>query len=201
VTGIVMATMLEAGPFIRGMGLAEIPGGPFPVYRGADAILAVSGIGKVNAAMAVAYLACAHSLSLVLNLGAAGCTRAGFSVGEIYHIDRVIEHDRPHLITKKERMTAPAVMEGFPLASLATGDMPVTGAAERGALARLADLVDMEGAAVVQACARFGLPVYLFKVVTDTPDHEKDADIIRNVKKTSSALFDFYADKIRPRLA
>ncbi|HRZ28386.1 MAG TPA: 5'-nucleosidase, partial [Spirochaetota bacterium] len=75
-TGIVMATMLEAGPFIRGMGLAEIPGGPFPVYRGADAILAISGIGKVNAAVAVAYLACAHSPSLVLNLGAAGCTRA-----------------------------------------------------------------------------------------------------------------------------
>jgi adenosylhomocysteine nucleosidase len=53
---------------------------------------------------------------------------------------------------------------------LASGDVFVTDPAVRSALARRADLVDMEGYAVVYACRRMGVAVRLVKHVSDNAD-------------------------------
>jgi hypothetical protein len=45
-TGIVMATMLEASPFIKGLALKKIADKPFPVYSSDNLLLIVSGIGR-----------------------------------------------------------------------------------------------------------------------------------------------------------
>jgi hypothetical protein len=49
---------------------------------------------------------------------------------------------------------------------------------------------------VVQACRKFGVRCHLFKIVTDTPSHEKDADIIANIEATRGILFDYCCEKI-----
>ena len=52
---LVMATLLEAKPFVKGLSLKRISSKPFPVYSGGNITAVISGIGKANAAMATAY--------------------------------------------------------------------------------------------------------------------------------------------------
>lgn len=195
-TGIVMATRLEAEPFFKNLDLKKISDIPMPVYKNKNLVLIISGIGKANAAIATTYIINEYKLSKIVNIGAAGSTTSTFTVGQILHIDRVIEYDRPHLLNKKERIIEPDLYDGFPTASLATQDIPVTSSDDRKKISLLADLVDMEGAAVIQACRKFKKAVYLFKIVTDNPEQRSDTEIIRNVKETRTVLFDFFNNKI-----
>jgi nucleoside phosphorylase len=196
-----MATLLEAKPFVDGFGMTQAEKKPFKVYRNENLVLIISGIGKSNAAMAAAYLICRYGIDALYNLGAAGSVRNGFSLGDILHIDRVFEPDRPKLMTGGIRELKPHRLKDFATASLATRDRPVISPGERSETARLADLADMEGAAVVQSCRRFGIKCYLFKFVSDTPEHGKDMDIISNIRRLRNRLFDFFRDEVirRPR--
>ena len=72
---IILATMLEAEPFIKAFKLEETAGRPFPTYGGNDIILVISGIGKANGAMGTAYTCMKYSPGFILNLGAAGDNR------------------------------------------------------------------------------------------------------------------------------
>ena len=57
----------------------------------------------------------------------------------------------------------------------------------------------MEGAAVVQTCRMFNIKCYLFKIVSDTADHESDTDIVRNIMQVRQSLFDFFIETVAPR--
>ena len=59
---------------------------------------------------------------------------------------------------------------GDPELVLATGDLFVSDAQVRDALAERASLVDMEGYAVVAACQAFDVPVRVVKHVSDDAD-------------------------------
>lgn len=80
-TGIVIATMLEAEPFIAGLSLKLEAHEPFPVYTAGEIALVVSGIGKVNAALAAAHLIREKSIPLLHNPGAAEALREGIGSG------------------------------------------------------------------------------------------------------------------------
>ena len=74
-TGIVMATMIEASPLIGALGLESAGDGPVRVFTAPGGpVLAVSGIGKVNAALAACYLVMRHDAGTMFNIGAAGAT-------------------------------------------------------------------------------------------------------------------------------
>ena len=94
-TGIIIATSLEAEPFIKALKMREIEDRPFPVYGCDNIFLSISGIGKANAAMATAYMCSKFDPKWIMNLGAAGATQASRELGDIYHIEKVIEPDRP----------------------------------------------------------------------------------------------------------
>lgn len=71
---LVMATLLEAKPFIKGLALKRISARPFPVYQGGDLVAVISGIGKANCAMATACACLEFNPRVLVNLGAAGAT-------------------------------------------------------------------------------------------------------------------------------
>ena len=194
-----MATKIEAEPFINGFGLALVEKKPVPLYAAGPLLLALSGIGKTSAAIATAALIERHHPSAVFNCGAAGAAGGGFSVGDILHIDRVYELDRPHLTADRPVAHKPDTMRGFRRASLATRDRPFLEDDDRRAASVHADLVDMEGAAVVQACRAFGVDVYLFKIVSDTHGAGTE-EIIGNMIATRGTMFEFFRDRIRPGL-
>lgn len=198
--GIVMATRLEALPFIKGDFSRLIHKEPFPLYVGDKGCCIISGIGKAAAAMAAVYLIEKFHPAFLLNFGAAGALRDDLHVGDIFQVLRVWEHDRPGLMSGEKRIYEAEKRGDLPGMVLATGDMPVLDARQREILSRDADLVDMEGAGLMQGAGRYGLPVSLYKIVTDTPEHETDREIIENVKNTRQALYAWYRDSLRPLL-
>lgn len=199
--GIVMATLLEADPFIESLGLHEIENTPFPLYECGDLILVISGIGKANAAMATMYCGIRFHPEWICNLGAAGATDSSRPLGAIYHIDRVTEYDRPFLQAAEPRIHTPYVLQGFETATIATQDRPVVSADKRREISLHADLVDMEAASVVQACGKLDMRPVLFKFVSDTPAHSSHSDIVEHIERYRASFCQFFSRSIMPVLS
>ena len=200
VTAIVMATMLEAKPFVLGMSLRQTRKIPFRLFQNNGMLLIISGIGKANAAMATAYSCLKFNPACICNLGAAGATRSGYDLGEIFHIQKIVEPYRPDLKTGKPCVHKPDLLAGFKTTILATSDRAVLDPKERKAISINADLIDMEGASVVQACRTFNKDCYLFKFVSDTPDHTRDQDIVDHIRRYRERFYEFFSDSVRPML-
>ena len=197
---IIMATMMEAEPFINLFGLAEIEGRPFPVYKGNDTLLIISGIGKAYAAMATAYACSEFIPERILNLGAAGATDVSQELGSIYQIEKTVEPDRPHLRSNTPYIQSLEILPGFPNAVLATQDKAVTTVEDFREIARFADLVDMEGASIVQTCKRFEKKCLLFKFVSDTSEHAGQGQIIDHIKYYRDPFCEFIFDSVIPAI-
>jgi adenosylhomocysteine nucleosidase len=198
-TGIIIATKIEAEPFIKGLGLSLISKKPFRMFGNDTVSLAISDIGKSSAAMATAHCIEHCKPSCIINLGAAGAVRHGFGVGDILHIQKIYEPDRRQLLRNIPVVHRPNTLKGFAMATLATQDRAAISDSDRRAAGEYADLADMEGAAVVQACGAYGVDVYLFKIITDTPGGGT-MEIIGNILKTRHSLFEFFRDMVMPRL-
>lgn len=138
--------------------------------------LLISGLGKVTAAIALveALTRAAHGvdapIDAVVNIGTAGALHDHHS--GLFVPSRVLEHDLDAEVLASL---------GYPTVAswdipdgdgsvLATGDSFIQDSVRRADLARVADLVDMEGAAFVRVGAHFGVPVRLVKVVSDSAD-------------------------------
>jgi len=198
VTGIVMATMLEAKPFVLGMSLTRSRKKPFSVFQNDNIFLIISGIGKANAAMATGYSCYKCKPTCICNLGAAGATDFSHALGENFHITEIIEYDRHELTTKRPYIHHPDILNGFQTARLSTSDMAVLDPDERKKISMNADLIDMEGASVAQACRKFNTKCFMFKFVSDTPDHAKDEDIVENIRRHRSFFYEFFIRSILP---
>jgi adenosylhomocysteine nucleosidase len=191
-----MATKLEAHPFIRGLGMKRIEKKPFNLYTSGAIFLIISGIGKANAAMAASYLIWRHGITLMINAGAAGAADSSMKIGEIFHITKALESDRPGILSGSPRILKPDVMKGFATAFLSTSDRPVIKPEDRKNHSAHAELLDMEGASIIQACRLSGSKCYLFKIVTDTPDSGGSVDIVKNIFKLRKSLFNFVKENV-----
>jgi nucleoside phosphorylase len=196
--GLIIATKLEAKPFILGLGLKELSRAPFAEFSNQSLRLVISGIGKANAAMAATYCICRYHPKWITNLGAAGAAGPGSDLGAIYHIEKVIEPDRPHLRTLTPYEQYPDRLEGFEQADLATQDRPIIDPSARRAVT--ARLVDMEGAAVVQVCRHFRVKCCLFKFVSDTLAHTHREIIRQNIQTYREPFFTYITDRVLPQL-
>lgn len=194
---LLMATLLEAEPFIERLSLKIYEKNPFEVYGNEDTVLMISGIGKANAAMSCAYLLLRYAPICVFNLGAAGAADPSLPLKTILQISEITEPDRPLLGSDRPHKHKPRMLEGFPSASLATQDKAVIRSEERGHLAADAQLTDMEGASVVQTCRRFGTDCYLFKFVSDTAENH---DIAENIVACRKDFCRFFCESLLPVL-
>lgn len=133
----------------------------------------VTGIGKVNAAAALALtLERGPAPSRIVNLGTAGALRPGLAGMHMVHT--VIQHDldtdlllKLTSITYGTPITLADSTNGVVLAS---GDAFVADASARDTLATRADLVDMEGYALAAVAGSAGAYISLVKHVTDKAD-------------------------------
>jgi adenosylhomocysteine nucleosidase len=138
-------------------------------FIGSELPILMTGVGKVNAASAVAsVLARGPRPAEIINLGTAGALREGLAGTHV--VGKVIQHD---LDTEGLRQLIGQTF-GAPLAlpdpdgpTLATGDVFVSDDVTRDRLAESAALVDMEGYAVAVAAQQAGVPVRLVKHVSD----------------------------------
>jgi adenosylhomocysteine nucleosidase len=169
---------------------------------GVPVALAVCGIGKVNAAVHTHALL-AGGAAAVLFTGVAGGVDPGLAVGDIVVACDAVQHDvdvtglgyepghipgepivwdaDPDLrerVASAARQVAADASVRVVVGRVASGDTFVADPA------RVADLrarfgaacAEMEGAAVAQVCAHWGVPWAIVRSVSDTADHAAEVD-------------------------
>lgn len=188
--GVVAALAQEADALFAGQG--EVNAAHRMTIRavacgGLRVMIATSGIGKVNAAMAATLLASVYGAQLLMVVGTAG--RVAAAPGSAYWLYDAIQHDygaqrSSGFVTYSAGawpigeaelhplIATPDPDSGLPPVRIVSGDAfiecPLGAARLAGPLGAV--LVDMESAAVAQVAATFGLPWGGVKAVTDDAD-------------------------------
>ena len=168
---------------------------------GKDAVLAVCGPGKVNAALCTQSMILAYHPEWILNLGVAGAGDDTVSIGDMVVATAAVQHDmdtspigdpvgmvskinmveipcdaslREKLVMAARRVEGMNVHEGV----IATGDQFIHDGAVRSRINGLfrAKAVEMEGGAVAQACYMHGVPCGVLRSISDQADGQSDMD-------------------------
>ena len=195
---LIMASKMEAEPFINGLNLDQVGKSPVPIFQNQDMGLVISGIGKTNAAMAATYSCMAFSPKFIFNLGAAGAVDPFLTLGDCFQVSQILEYDRPRLRSEGVYTHKPDMLPGITATTLATQDKPVFSPENRHELSGHVQLVDMEAASLVQVCKKFNVPCYVFKFVSDTPNHLQGNEIVANIKKYRDVFFAWFSEIVLP---
>ena len=168
---------------------------------GQEAVLAVCGPGKVNAALCAQSMILHYHPEWVLNLGVAGAGDTAVSIGDMVIASAAVQHDvdtspigdpvgmvskinlieipcdaalRARLLKAASSLTDVKVCEGV----IATGDQFIN---DGGVRARIherfhAMAVEMEGGAVAQACFMHGVPCGVLRSISDQANGQSEMD-------------------------
>lgn len=167
-----------------------------------------TGIGKVNAAIELTRaLATAgpDGVRNVVVLGTAGALTSEVRLDTVYRVSAVVQHDFSLESPRIELEAAHPEDElggNWPSdAVIATGDVFVQDDVHRATLASLgATLVDMETYAYASVCARFGIPLHVFKAPSDFADSSTTMDEWDGVVVSKSEQLLEFAEAQLPRI-
>ena len=202
--GIIIASDLEAPPFLALFNRQKIADQPFPVYKGEvdssniEAFIVISGMGKVAAAVATHLLICRYHVTQIFNPGVCGALNDvhGFEPGAIFYVQTAVEGDRqegPGLLSILSEKCASEPFNMLPGARLVTCDQPVFDSKRKNSLSALGDLIDMEGAAVARVANMYACPCVLIKGVTDGAKEGDRSILAQNIKAVSKKLADLFS--------
>ena len=204
--GIVFATHREAAPFLIDSAATRLADDPMTLFRpgktaAINAIVAISGMGKVAAAMSAMHLVLKWKVAALINIGLCGWLGdpSACGVGDILRIHHAVEGDCDRFGAGEAALACD--LGWFPeleAARLVTCDRPVFDADERQALSAIADLVDMEGAAIARVAALYQVPWTMIKGITDTAASSQDRSSLHaNLSKVSEKIADVLWEKLR----
>lgn len=168
------------------------------LLNGQPVVVACSGIGKVNAALATTALRQAGVDQLVL-VGMAGAAKPGISIGDAVVATDLVQHDvditafgdEPGYLngqlaggtadaTLASRLADAAAALGVRVhrGRIASGDQFIASPGQANQIAARFDAVavEMEGAAVAQTCQRLGLPFAVLRWISDSADEQAATD-------------------------
>jgi len=146
---------------------------------GEETAVVICGVGKVNAACGTQYAVDELHADTIINVGFAGGLNGGVKVGEIYSVSEVVQYDFDltqlngtqigTLDEFNENYLSLDICGGFPSKRLATGDRFNDSTADFLLLTKTlnADLRDMEGGAIAQACIHAKVKCREYKIVSD----------------------------------
>lgn len=181
----------------------DVQFGKFTAYEGRLSgkrlVLVLSGIGKVNAAISTAWVIHQFAPECVINTGSAGGLGGGLKVGDVVIGERVAHHDvdvtafgytwgqvpqQPAVFESDAALIqvadeAARVFDGATVSRglIVSGDQFVH-SSERIATIRshFADVqaVEMEAAAIAQACHQLNTPFVVIRAISDSADEKAD---------------------------
>ena len=194
-TGLLAATAAEATWLIERLAAAKVADEPLATYAFAPAgprpggEIVVSGVGAAAAAAAAEYLIDARGADVVVNVGICGAVADDLIPGQIVRITGVIDGDEALAGRTAEPITCDSgIWPDLPPKRLATVARAVFHQDRREALARRADVVDMEGLAIARICAESDVPLHMLKGVSDLADERGAGDIRLNIEAVSVEL-------------
>ena len=178
-------------------------------YAGKNVVLALSGIGKVNAALSTA-LVLQHRPDFVINTGSAGGLGSGLKVGDVVIGTQTAHHDvdvtafgyaighvprmparfesDPALCAAAEKAAAVFEHAAVHRGLIVSGDQFVHSSESVAEVRRHfpdAQAVEMEAAAIAQSCHRFGVPFVVIRAISDLADEEADTSFETFLKTAS----------------
>jgi len=151
-----------------------------------------SGVGKVKAALATAAMA-EHGVPALVMVGTAGALEPSLKVGDAVIATDLVQHDvditafghAPGVIegsvaggladvelSQRLEMAAASIGATIHRGRIVSGDQFITSRKQSQAIADQfqAIAVEMEGAAVAQACQQIGLPLAVLRWISDSAD-------------------------------
>ena len=178
-------------------------------YAGKNVVLALSGIGKVNAALSTA-LVLQHRPDFVINTGSAvglgsrlkvgdvvigtqtahhdvDITAFGYAIGHVPQMPARFESD-PALCAAAEKAAAAFEHAAVHRGLIVSGDQFVHSSESVAEVRRHfpdAQAVEMEAAAIAQSCHRFGVPFVVVRAISDLADEEADTSFETFLKTAS----------------
>src|SRR5690554_536882 len=177
-----LAMMDEANEIIKDFELVKEE--PFKLYKNSNTLLAITGIGKVNASFVfTSVLKEDYEIKEAINLGFAGAY-GDYSIGDFVIVDEAIYHDFDLTMFNYKKGQVPNIKEDFitdnkyltlfydlKRTKLYTGDHFLNN--------KISDnfLVDMEGTALYHVANLTKTPIFSIKVVSDiigSKDHLKE---------------------------
>ena len=144
-------------------------------------ILTMSGVGKVNAALAAGFLLKRFQPELIISAGVCGSLTGKLGIGQTVLATGVYYHDMQMSLLQDfypsltDHALTVFMEEGCAVRAgkIATGDVFVEGKVRERLNLRAGTLAcDMESAAVAQAAHAYRVPFMALRTVTDTPEHE-----------------------------
>ena len=193
---ILLATLSEAQPLLDLLNAEKRLDQPFATYafqaagRRPGGLIIIAGIGPQQAAMATDYAITARGADRILNVGICGALTQAVDPGHMCHITEIVEGDvlLKDPSTPSQPLPTESLWRSLPAARLVSVSEPVFGGEGRNILAAHADMVDMEGYAIVQACKQKGVPYQLLKVVSDRADDTGHEELHLNLTRVSTIL-------------
>ncbi len=193
---ILLATLSEAQPLVDLLHAEKRLDQPFVTYSFAPTtnhpggLVIITGIGPEDAAAATDYAITHRGASHILNVGICGALTQAVEPGHMCHITEIVEGDSllEDPSTPTQSLTTESLWRALPPARLVSVSEPVFGGEGRTILANHADMVDMEGFAIVQVCRQKGIAFQLLKVVSDRADDTGHEELHLNLTRVSTIL-------------
>lgn len=163
--------------------------------HGKDVVVALSGVGKVNAAISTTLLLSTYPIHKMLNIGVAGGICQTVDIFDIIVSDKVIEHDYDTSALDGEeglglhfssdvqmRETFESIIKkydySYHVGTIASGDVFVT--KEKGLeeiISKFPDSLcaEMEAGAIAHVCAKFEVPFLMIRSLSDVAYKEENS--------------------------
>jgi len=176
---VVAALAIELAPLVRRLGLARDAAGTWHgARRGARIVAATTGIGLARARATTDALLRAHAPRAALAIGIAGALRRGLAVGDVVVPADVV--DGASGARFQPMLAQTALGAPRPSGRLVSAPAAALTRADKAELRRRheADAVDMESAAIADACERAGVPWLCARSISDDADSEIAAEAL-----------------------
>jgi len=178
---------------------------------GKDVVVALCGIGKVNAAHATSIILSAFDISCIINTGVAGGADANVDIGDVVVSSYFVQHDfNVHLeyaygqvpgmesayysanasLVNLAKATCDKVLQESKahVGRIATGDQFVNSKEAKEAIYKKFSplCVEMEGAAIAHICTLTDTPFVGIRAVSDKADGTADEDFAAFARKAAN---------------
>lgn len=168
--------------------------------NGVDTVVAVAGVGKVNAAVCAQTMILTYKPDVVINIGVAGGLWDGFRIGDIAVADYVVEHDMDTsplgdevgfisginmvkmpcdkkllaMLKKASQTIGRTVKTGI----IASGDQFINTQEERDTIINNfgAIAAEMEGGSIGHVCVMNDTPFGVLRAISDGANDDSDMD-------------------------
>jgi len=179
---------------------------------GKSIVLVRSGIGKVNAAICTQVLIDMYGVDYIINTGVAGSINKDLGVGDIVISNDLLQHDFDTSATGDKLGVIPRLHEStfradeelvriaenasevcikhqkVVVGRIATGDQFISNSNDKERIWNNFKpyCVEMEGAAIAQACYLNKIPFVVIRSMSDSADEEASSNFLEHVDKVAS---------------